>query len=61
MERGKSIGRIVLSLSVDAKMHELVQAGVVAWDGRKLAPLTPVARTRGRHTVADLLLDDRER
>jgi len=60
-ERGKPIARIVpLSPSVKNRVQELVQAGLMAWSGRKLAPLAPVARTRGRQTVADLLLEDRE-
>jgi len=60
-ERGKPIGRIVpVSLSVEIRLRELIQAGLVAWSGRKLMPMDPVARTRGRRTVADLLLEDRE-
>ena len=60
-ERGKPVARIVpLSPSVEARVRELVQAGLVAWSGRKLAPLAPVARTRGKQAVADLLLESRE-
>ena len=60
-ERGKPIGRIVsLSPSPEARVAELAQAGVVAWSGHRLAPLAPVARTRGSLTVANLLLEDRE-
>ena len=60
-ERGKPIGRIVpVSHSVETRLRELIQAGLVAWSGRKLMPMDPVARTRGRRTVADLLLEDRE-
>jgi prevent-host-death family protein len=60
-ERGKPIGRIVpLSPSVETRVQELAQAGLVAWNGRKLVPRAPLARTRGERTVADLLLDDRE-
>ena len=60
-ERGRPIGRIVpLSPSVETRVQELTQAGLMAWSGRKLAPLAPVARTRGKRTVADLLLEDRE-
>ena len=60
-ERGKPIGRIVpLSPSVETRVQELAQAGMMAWSGRKLAPLAPVARTRGDRPVADLLLEDRE-
>lgn len=60
-ERGKPIGRIVpASPSVEARVQELIQAGLVAWSGRKLSPMTPVARTRGSRTVADLLFEDRD-
>ena len=60
-ERGKPVGRIIpQSLSVETRVQELVQAGLVAWNGRKLAPLAPVAHTRGSRMVADLLLEDRE-
>lgn len=60
-ERGKPIGRIVpQSPSVEIRVQELVQAGLMAWNGHKLAPMAPVARTQGNRTVADLLLEDRE-
>jgi prevent-host-death family protein len=60
-ERGKPIGRIVpLRPSVEGQVQELTRAGLAAWSGRRLAPLPPVARARGRQTVADLLLEDRE-
>ena len=60
-ERGTPVGRIVpLSPSIEARVQELVDTGLVAWSGRKLAPLAPVARTQGQRSVADLLLEDRE-
>lgn len=60
-ERGKPVGRIVpLSPAVEAWVQELVQARLIAWSGHKLVPMAPVARTRGRRTVAGLLLEDRE-
>ena len=60
-ERGKPIARIVpLSPSVETRVQELVQARLMAWSGRKLTPLAPLARTRGTQAVADLLIEDRE-
>ena len=60
-ERGRPMGRIVpLSPSVEDRVQELVQAGLMAWSGHKLVPMAPVAQTRGKRTVADLLLEDRE-
>jgi len=60
-ERGKPIGHIVpLSPSPEARVAELAQAGMVTWSGHRLAPLAPLARSKGSRTVADLLLEDRE-
>ena len=60
-ERGKPVARIVpLSPSVETRVQELVQTGMVAWSGRKLVPLAPLARTRGKQALADLLLKNRE-
>lgn len=59
-ERGKPIGRIVPILpAAEARLQELLQAGMVAWSGHKLRPRPPVAQVRGDRTVADLLLEDR--
>jgi prevent-host-death family protein len=60
-ERGRPVGRIVpVKPAVEARVRELSQAGLAAWSGRKLAPIAPVARTRGSQMIADLLLEDRE-
>ena len=60
-ERGEPIGQIVpLEQPTEARLETLKQAGLIAWNGERLPPLAPVARTWGDHTVADLLLEDRE-
>jgi prevent-host-death family protein len=60
-ERGEPVGRMVpVKPSAEARVQELIQAGLVAWSGRRLAPIAPVTRVRGRQTVAGLLLEDRE-
>jgi prevent-host-death family protein len=60
-ERGQPVGRIVPAQpSLEERMRELEQAGLVSWSGRKFAPPEPVARTRGPKTVADLLVEERE-
>lgn len=60
-ERGRPVGRIVpLSPPLETRMQALIQAGLMAWSGHKLVPMTPVTQTRGRRMVADLLLEDRE-
>ena len=59
-ERGRPIGRIVpVAGSPEERMKALIEAGMIAWSGRRLPPLAPVARTRGERSVADLLLEDR--
>jgi prevent-host-death family protein len=58
---GRPIGRIVpVTQSTEAKLATLSQAGLIAWNRQKLKPLAPVAQARGKRTVADLLLEDRE-
>lgn len=60
-DRGTPIGRIVpVSASLGERMEALAQAGLIAWSGKALGKVAPVARTRGEKTVADLLLEDRE-
>jgi prevent-host-death family protein len=60
-DHGKPVGRIVpMQPSVEARVQELVQAGIVSWSGRRLSAIAPVAYTRGPRTVAELLLEDRE-
>jgi len=60
-ERGKPVGRIVpVSPSVETRARELARAGLIAWSGRKLTRARPIARTRGKRTIAELLLEDRE-
>ena len=61
MEHSTPVGHIVsLSPSVETRARQLVEAGLVAWNGQRLTPLAPVARTRGQRTVADLVLEDRD-
>lgn len=60
-KHGKPIGRIVPETKpIEEKLSSLNQAGLVAWNGEKLSPLAPVAKVKGKRTVADLLLEDRE-
>ena len=54
------MGNVPKRSSLEARLHELVAAGVIAWSGERLRPVSPPARTRGTRTVADLLLEDRE-
>ena len=59
-ERGKPVGRIVpMKSSVETRTQELIQAGVIAWSGRKPKKRVPTVKIRGNKTVAELLLEDR--
>ncbi len=66
-DRGIPIGRIVpIGKHLDERLAAMQQAGQAEWSGRKLASMAPVAKVakvatvRGRRTVAQLLVDDRE-
>ena len=59
-ERGKPVGRMVpFASTVEERLDQLVAANMVAWSGRKVRPASPVARSRGGKTVAEILLEDR--
>lgn len=60
-KRGKPFGRIVpLARSLKTRLKGLEQVGLIAWNGKKLAPLVPMVQVEGKRTVAELLLEDRE-
>lgn len=60
-EYGKPVGRIVpYEQSLDDQLAALQQAGLISWNGQKLAPLTAPAKARRNTNVADLLLEDRD-
>jgi prevent-host-death family protein len=60
-ERGKPVGRIVpLSPSLADRLQDLTASGLAAWSGKRLPAMAPVARTRDKQMVADMLLEDRE-
>jgi prevent-host-death family protein len=60
-ERGRAVARLIPdSTSVADRLAALKNAGGIQWSGRRLAQTTPVARVRGRRTVADLMSENRE-
>ncbi len=60
-DRGKPVGRIIpVSSAPEQKLAELQQAGLVMWNGRKLPSHTPTVKARGKKTISDLLIEDRE-
>jgi prevent-host-death family protein len=60
-ERGEPVGRIVpIKQSLESQIAALQQAGLLAWNGEKLPPFTPLAQVDAPQTVAEMLLEDRE-
>ncbi len=60
-ERGTPIGRIVPTiLPIEDRIEAMAQSGLVLWNKHKLTPMAPAVRVRGKRTVADLLIEDRE-
>lgn len=41
------------------RLAELQRRGLIAWSGRRLKPIQPVAKVRGEGTVADLIIRER--
>jgi len=56
----KSCKITLMNHSLKDRMQHLIQAGVIAWSGKKLERIKPAARTRGKKTVSQLLLENRE-
>ena len=60
-DRGVPIGRIVpLGQDLNQRLAAMRETGQAQWSGRKLCSRAPLAKVRGRGSVADLLVADRE-
>jgi len=60
-DRGVPIGRIVpMGQDLDQRLAAMRETGQAQWSGRKLRRRAPVAKVRGRGSVAALLVEDRE-
>ena len=60
-ERGRAVARLIPdATSVRDRLAALQTAGGIQWSGRRLTRTKPVARLRGRRTVADLVSENRE-
>lgn len=60
-EHGRPVARLVPEVtSLRERLDALVHAGGVLWSGRRLGAPKPTPRARGRRTVADLLVENRE-
>ncbi len=60
-ERGQVVGRIVpAEQSLEERLDAMRAAGLLAWSGKRLQALEPIAQIEGNRTVAGLLIEDRE-
>ena len=60
-ERGKPIVRLVpIATSLDERMQKMIDSGLASWSGRKLKPYTARTKTRGKRTISDLVIENRE-
>lgn len=63
-DRGTPIGRIIPIAQTGKRLDEhlaaMKQAGQLEWSGRKLSANKPIAKARGKRTVADLLVGNRK-
>ena len=59
-DRGVPIGRIVpIGQDLDQRLEAMRETGQAQWSGHKLRRRSPVAKLRGRGSVAKLLIEDR--
>ena len=60
-ERGRAVARLIPNAtSLRERLAELKSAGGIQWSGRRLSRAKPVARVRGKRTVADLVSENRD-
>jgi prevent-host-death family protein len=60
-EHGKPVGRIIPEgQSLEERVEALRQAGLIAWDGRKLKRIKPPAVNQGDKLVSDIVIEMRE-
>ncbi len=60
-EHGHPVGRLLpIEQSLDERLKALQNAGMVAWNGRKLEPITSPTINLSEQQVSDLLVEMRE-
>ena len=59
-EHGKPVGRLIpQGQTLDERLDELQRAGLIRWNGKKLSPTKPIAKLRGKKTIAEIIIEDR--
>jgi prevent-host-death family protein len=60
-DHGRPVGRLSpVDQPLDERLKALQNAGIVAWNSKKLKPVTPAAVNRDERQVADILVEMRE-
>ena len=60
-ERGRAVGRIVpMPKSLDQEIQAQQASGLFEWNGEPLPPVERRPRVRGKKTVAELVIENRE-
>jgi prevent-host-death family protein len=60
-EHGRRVARIMPEgHSLDERLETLKNAGVILWSGRRLGGMKPDVRPRGKRTVANIVVENRE-
>ena len=56
-DHGRPVGRLSpVEQPLDERLEALQDAGMVAWNGQKLKPVSPLAVNRGDRQVSELLV-----
>ncbi len=60
-EHGRRVARLVPEAdSLDERIDTLRSAGSIQWSGRRLGSTKPTVRVRGKRTVSDIVVENRE-
>jgi len=60
-DHGRPVGRLSpVDQSLDERLKALQDAGLVAWNGQKLKPITPAAVNHSDRQISDTLVEMRE-
>jgi len=60
-EHGKPVGRIIPEgISLEERIEALRQAGVIAWNGKKLEDIEPPVINRSNKLASDIVIEMRE-
>jgi prevent-host-death family protein len=60
-DHGEAVARLIPELDSFVERTEMLgNSGMVLWSGRRLRRSRPQARTRGKRTVADMVVENRK-